>query len=922
MKDEREGSTSALYPIKLIDVELSQPIAEVTGLEKYIALKALVRHHGQPLATIQLPISNGKVSASQLQEAIVKDCSWPIIRQGLIQRLEHPIPAEGLQAADLLSGVVPPNHDRQTLVTVAVCTRNRAQDLRLCLDSLNQLDYPHLDIVIIDNAPSDSSTEALVTGEYPHMRYVCEPRPGLDWARNRAIIEARGDIIAYTDDDVVVDSGWVSAIARAFDDSPDVMAVTGLVYPYELETEPQVLFEIQGGFSRGFQRRWVKLEQRSRHRWGFYGTGQYGTGANMAYRRKLFDLIGPFDPALDVGTVTNGGGDLEMFFRVLKEGYTLIYEPAAIVRHRHRREYAKLKDQIANNGIGLLSYMVRSFIHYPDERLPLMRIASWFFIHWSLRWRVLASVMKANSVPFEIYWSEFVGGWRGLSRYQKARRRTAEIEASYSSQPIFEKQKPLSDESQGRRKKEERWAVRHVDLTTELPDFVDLPAYSHVRIIVTCGRVTLGSLDIQNNYSPISSSRLRSLLADQFGLQLFDIEEREGRQFVWLDLQNSLKKSIGLEPLKPADATYDPLPDDIPVSIIVATHDRPDDLRSNLEHIMAQETSRPVEVIVIDNNPSSGQTPPIVAEFPGVILIDEPRKGVAYARNAGFIACTGHIAITTDDDVEVPPFWLERLIAPFNRQDVMVVTGNIFPKELENEAQRSFEKYGGLGRGFKRFEVGHDWFESFKFNAVHTWVLGGTANAAFRTTLFNHPEVGLADEALGPGMPSGVGEDTYHFYKILKAGYTLVYEPSAFVWHKHRSSMKSLRKQLYNYSKGHVAYNMTTVLRDRDPRGLLRVFYHLPRGRVMQLLYHGRDLLRGDLFRGQGHYPISLTLIEIWGNILGFWGLWRSRRRVSRQGRSSSYNPIVQKVERQKFPSGDFASNGSNTGIIQETETI
>ena len=92
----------------------------------------------------------------------------------------------------------------------------------------------------------------------------------------------------------------------------------------------------------------------------------------MAYRHSLFARIGGFDPALDVGTVTNGGGDLEMFFRVLKEGYTLVYEPAALVRHRHRRDYAQLREQITNNGVGFYAYLVRSALHYRDERWPLM----------------------------------------------------------------------------------------------------------------------------------------------------------------------------------------------------------------------------------------------------------------------------------------------------------------------------------------------------------------------------------------------------------------------------------------------------------------------------------------------------------------------------------------------------------------------
>ena len=93
------------------------------------------------------------------------------------------------------------------LVTVAVCTRDRTDDLARCLDSLSCLDYPALEVLVVDNAPSSNATERLVRTRYPNWRYVCEPRPGLNWARNRAIIESSGEIIAYTDDDVVVDPG-------------------------------------------------------------------------------------------------------------------------------------------------------------------------------------------------------------------------------------------------------------------------------------------------------------------------------------------------------------------------------------------------------------------------------------------------------------------------------------------------------------------------------------------------------------------------------------------------------------------------------------------------------------------------------------------------------------------------------------------
>jgi cellulose synthase/poly-beta-1,6-N-acetylglucosamine synthase-like glycosyltransferase len=153
-------------------------------------------------------------------------------------------------------------------------------------------------------------------------------------------------------------------------------------------------------------------------------------------------------------------------------------------------------------------------------------------------------------------------------------------------------------------------------------------------------------------------------------------------------------------------------------------------------------------------------------------------------------------------------------------------------------------------------------------------------------------------EALGPGMPSGVGEDTYLFYKVLKAGYTLIYEPSAYVWHKHRQELKALRRQIYGYSKGHVAYNLTVWLQDRDWRGLVRIFVELP----FIHLYRIQSRLRGI-----SHYPVALILLEILGNLAGPWSLWRSHQRVQREGRSNSYIPVAQRARDTKSadPTGE-----------------
>jgi glycosyltransferase involved in cell wall biosynthesis len=250
------------------------------------------------------------------------------------------------------------------------------------------------------------------------MRYVCEPRPGLDTARNRAIAEARGDVVAYTDDDVSVDRGWVRAIARAFEEEPHAMCVTGLVVPDELDTHAQVLFEKYGGFGRGYRRCVFRAEDArgsAVRRYG--GTGRFGTGANMAFRARVFAEHGGFDPYLDVGTPANGGGDLEMFFRVLKHGHALVYEPAALVRHRHRRTYAELRAQIANNGVGFFAYLARTARAYPGERAEVVRLGAWWLWWWNLR-RLAVAAIGRGAVPLDLVVAELRGSISGLSRYR------------------------------------------------------------------------------------------------------------------------------------------------------------------------------------------------------------------------------------------------------------------------------------------------------------------------------------------------------------------------------------------------------------------------------------------------------------------------------------------------------------------------
>jgi len=323
------------------------------------------------------------------------------------------------------------NEDVLPRVTVAVCTRDRVQHLTGCLAAIERLTYPRLDILLVDNAPETDAAERLVTKEFPDVRYVTEPRPGLDWSRNRAIMEAKGEIIVFTDDDVVVEPEWIQAIVKVFVENVHVMAVTGLVLPYELETETQVLFEMYGGFGKGLERReFPPHEGHGCCKWAHLAAGDLGTGANMAFRRPLFDAIGGFDPALDVGTATCGGGDLEMFFRVIQEGYTLIYEPAAVVRHIHRREYRELKTQIRSWGTAFIAYLMKSARAYPKERLRIYC--------FTLRWvigrhliRAITQLLGPRRIPLNLMLMELWGSMNGFFAYRTASIRADDIRSNF-----------------------------------------------------------------------------------------------------------------------------------------------------------------------------------------------------------------------------------------------------------------------------------------------------------------------------------------------------------------------------------------------------------------------------------------------------------------------------------------------------------
>ena len=518
-RDWVAGLDAARVPARCIDVELAEPLTDLE-YPGYRSLHALVRLHGAPVGVVSAPLIDAYCAAATLRSAIIDQLAPALIRVAVRHAIERPISATPLDPERLVATPELPN-DVLPGVTVAVCTRGRPDSLRRCLEAIGRLRHPNLEVIVVDNSAGEEATQRVVSAYADgirQIRYVREPGLGLNRARNRAIMAATREIIAFADDDVVVDAGWAGAIARLFHTSPEVQAVTGLVAPLELETEAQLAFERYRGFGRGCERRWREDAGRGAHaialRHG--NTGKLGTGANMAFRRSTLATVGGFDPALDLGTVTNGGGDLDMFFRVIKAGGILVYEPSAIVRHEHRREFDVLRQQLADWGTAMRSYTERNRSIYPEERVQFLALVHWLLGAWHLR--RLAWSLFDRTVPTSLILAEMKGLLTGRSRYDQARVAANDVARRFGpSQPP---PRAARRRVRGVVPPARETVDRVVDLTTPLAPLDDVRDAEIVRLRITVDGRPLATTLLANHGRSVSAPRLGDVIAQSAGATL------------------------------------------------------------------------------------------------------------------------------------------------------------------------------------------------------------------------------------------------------------------------------------------------------------------------------------------------------------------------------------------------------------------
>lgn len=302
------------------------------------------------------------------------------------------------------------NNPKKVDISVVICTRNRSESLRNCLEKINMQACMPSEIIVVDNAPTDDSTMSVVK-QFKNVTYHIEKRPGLSFARNLGCRLAKWPIIAFTDDDVEVDKLWTYRIWETFLQE-NIDGMTGLVLATSLETESQQIFEKHWGFNKGYEDIYYNL--------GFVKYSgdiprlwELGAGANMAFRKEVIQKVNYFDERLGSGAA-GCSEDSELWFRMIYKGCNIHYNPRVVVFHEHRKEISQLKKQLYNYMQGhVASILIQN---KNNKQIGYKKYLYKLFKYYIL---LLGSGFPSFSFRHKTLFNEIQGIFAGVVFYQK-----------------------------------------------------------------------------------------------------------------------------------------------------------------------------------------------------------------------------------------------------------------------------------------------------------------------------------------------------------------------------------------------------------------------------------------------------------------------------------------------------------------------
>lgn len=281
-------------------------------------------------------------------------------------------------------------------ISVVVCTHNRAQLLRKCLNSLATQTLPpdRFEVIVIDNKSTDTTQaeSARFCNENSNFTYLYEPNLGLSVARNTGGTSARGRFVTYIDDDAIAAPNWLEILGTTFKSAPETVGiVAGRVDPLWEQPPPPWL-------TKRFWHLFSVLDLGGEAR--LLSDDEWFVGANMSIRKDLLQQLGGFNTSLGrKGSSLLSNEELELSERVKQLGYSIYYEPRAIVSNLVPQERASkkwLKKRMYWQGVSVARHHERTH-HRADYRAR--RKVKLVFV------AILLLVEKCTTIP----WHRFQG---------------------------------------------------------------------------------------------------------------------------------------------------------------------------------------------------------------------------------------------------------------------------------------------------------------------------------------------------------------------------------------------------------------------------------------------------------------------------------------------------------------------------------
>jgi GT2 family glycosyltransferase len=218
------------------------------------------------------------------------------------------------------------------IFSVVVATRDRSEDVTRLLTSLCGMTLRGIDgleIVIVDNGSVDATAAVVDAFERPEnvtIRYLSERTPGKARAINLGIRSATGDVVAFVDDDIIVDERWATTIVEAFKTHSSMAGLGGRVELFNPQDQHVTLR--------------TRKEPLLVARTEFLPFNPPILGCNMAFLTSAVRQIGLFDDNLGPGSVIGCADDLDFVYRALRAGLEIRYLPEVLVYHNHGRSTA------------------------------------------------------------------------------------------------------------------------------------------------------------------------------------------------------------------------------------------------------------------------------------------------------------------------------------------------------------------------------------------------------------------------------------------------------------------------------------------------------------------------------------------------------------------------------------------------------